>query len=146
MSEKPRPPADPDPEMVARLRLAIMRLARQLRQQAEADITPSMLSVMATLDTCPPLTLGELAARERVRPPTMTRIVARLDEEGLVERTPDETDKRVSHVTLSSKGKELIKRNRTRKNAYLTGRLRAAGTTDLDRAVVLMERLLEGGE
>ena len=146
MSEKPRPPAEPDPEMVARLRLAIMRLARRLRQQAEADITPSMLSVMATLDTCPPLTLGELAARERVRPPTMTRIVARLDEEGLVERTPDETDKRVSHVTLSSKGKELIKRNRTRKNAYLTGRLRAAGTTDLDRAVVLMERLLEGGE
>jgi DNA-binding MarR family transcriptional regulator len=137
---------EPDPEMVARLRLAIMRLARRLRQQAEADITPSMLSVMATLDACPPMTLGELAARERVRPPTMTRIAARLDEEGLIERRPDDSDKRVSHVTLSSKGNELIGRNRSRKDAYLTGRLRAAGTDDLDRAVALMEGLLEGGE
>ena len=63
-------------QLAARLRLSVMRLARRLRQQAEGDVTPSMLSALASLERVGPSTLGELASLEHVQPPTMTRIVA----------------------------------------------------------------------
>lgn len=135
-------------ENVERLRLSVMRLARRLRQQAEADVTPSMLSALATLEAAP-RTLGELADAERVTPPTMTRIVARLDEAGLIERAQDAADRRVTRVRLSPEGRSLIRRNRSRKNAYLTRRLRHLEGFEPDevaRCALLLERLLEEAE
>ncbi|MEA2433870.1 MAG: hypothetical protein QOG54_1327 [Actinomycetota bacterium] len=136
---------DIDIELVARLRLAVGRLARRLRQQAEADLTPSGLSALAVIERGP-LTLGELAAKERVRPPSMTRIVAKLEESGLVNRSPDEKDGRVFRVALTTEGRQAIQKIRTRKNAYLSKKLRSLPSDEIDaleKAVGTLERILE---
>lgn len=137
---------DVDAELVSRLRLAVMRLARRLRQQAESGISPSMLSAVATIANCGPLTLGRLAEIERVQPPTVTRVVARLEEEGLVAREPDAHDKRVSRMSATPEGKRLIERARNRKNAYLAKQLRKLSPDEivaLTSVVGSLERLLE---
>src|SRR5882757_5004339 len=81
------------------LRLAVARLARRMRQEGMSegdDVSPSRLAALATIEARGPITLGELAAAERVRPPTMTRIVAYLDDQGLVIREPHPDDRRIA--------------------------------------------------
>jgi DNA-binding MarR family transcriptional regulator len=139
-------PADLDIQLVARLRLVVSRLARRLRQQAEKDITPSGLSALASIERLGPCTLGELAARERVQPPTMTRIVVRLEEDGLVDRIVGPEDRRVSRVALTADGRQTIQRIRSRKNAYLAKKLRKLSADEIEalaRAVDALERILE---
>lgn len=122
-----------------------MRLARRLRQLTDAGITPSMLSALSSVERMGPLTLGELAAAEKVQPPTMTPIVARLEGEGLVSREVDPDDRRVARITLSRQGRQLIERSRSRKTAYLARRLRALAPEDramIARAVVILERFI----
>jgi DNA-binding MarR family transcriptional regulator len=133
-------------ELPTRLRLAIMRLARRLRQQAEPDMSPSMLSAMANIEYRQPVTLGHLAEAERVTPPTMTKIVGRLEEAGLVNRVVDATDRRIQRVSLSGDGARLIARNRSRKNAYLVRKLRKLEPDEvskLEEAVGVIEKILE---
>jgi DNA-binding MarR family transcriptional regulator len=128
------------------LRLAVTRTARRLRQEAGSELSPSLSSALATLDRHGPLTPSELAARERVQRPTMTRILARLQEAGLVDRAADPLDRRSSLVSPSPAGRALLWRARTRKDAFLARRLRALEADDratLDRAVEILERLLE---
>jgi DNA-binding MarR family transcriptional regulator len=135
-----------DADLAPRLRLAVMRLARRLRQQAEHDVTPSMLSALATIEHVGPLTLGRLADLERVRPPTVTRIVSRLEDDGLVVRSVDEDDHRVTTIRLSRRGKTLVQSARRRKDALLADKLRALSPQEIDaleRAVSVIERLLE---
>ena len=84
--------------MAARLRLSATRLARRLRQEAGTGLTPSQLSALATVHNHGPLTLGSLAEREQVAPPSITKVVAKLEADGLLQRSPDPTDRRVSHV------------------------------------------------
>jgi DNA-binding MarR family transcriptional regulator len=135
-----------DAELVSRLRLATMRLARRLRQQAEPGVSPSLLSALASIERRQPVTLGELSQAERVQPPTMTKIAARLEDMGLVARTPDERDKRIVRLALTSEGVRFIARNRSRKNAYLARRLRKLEADDiatLQAAVEVIEKLLE---
>ena|SRR5918994_2319976 len=124
-----------DTELATRLRLAVMRLARRLRRQAPEGISPSQLSALATLEGNGPLTLTELAAEERVQPPTMTRIVAALEGAGLVVRSVDMKDRRCTHLKLSGEGKRLIGRARSRKTAYLAERI--AALSDSDRATLV---------
>jgi len=107
-----QPSATTSHELAARLRITVARLARLLRNQAEAGISPSQLSALASLGLSRELTLGELAAAERVQPPTMTRIVAALEEAGLVTRTVDAGDRRVARVALTSAGRGLLERAR----------------------------------
>ena len=133
-------------ELASALRLAVMRLARRLRQQAEADVTPSMLSALSTIERAGPIALSELAAAERVRPPTITAVVARLESAELVTRENDPEDRRISRLSLSAKGRRLIEATRSRKNAYLAKRLSTLTPEDratLDRAALVLERLLE---
>jgi DNA-binding MarR family transcriptional regulator len=133
-------------ELPTRLRLAIMRLARRLRQQAEPDMTPSMLSAMANIEYRQPVTLGHLAEAERVTPPTMTKIVGRLEEAGLVKRVVDTADRRIQRVSLTRDGVKLIARNRSRKNAYLARKLRKLEPDEvskLEEAVGVIEKILE---
>jgi DNA-binding MarR family transcriptional regulator len=147
------PDAEKDPresavteELPTRLRLAIMRLARRLRQQAEPDMTPSMLSAMANIEYRQPVTLGDLAEAERVTPPTMTKIVGRLEEAGLVKRVVDTADRRIQRVSLTRDGVKLIARNRSRKNAYLARKLRKLEPDEvskLEEAVGVIEKILE---
>ena len=99
------------------------RLARRLRQEAEVDLTPSMLSALAMVHVNGPLTLGELADLERVTPPTVTKIVGRLQDHELVERLPDAEDRRVCRVRTTTEGESLLAESRARKNAWLAERL-----------------------
>lgn len=144
------PPATATRELIelgARMRLALMRLSRRVRQEAlGGDVTQSMLSALAVVDRRGPLTLGELAAAERVQPPSMTKIVARLEEAGLVVREVDSRDRRVARVRVTDAGHRFAERSRSRGSAYLARRLRTL--SDDDRAVVeaalpVLERLLE---
>src|ERR1700675_756818 len=103
-------------EMTSRLRMVVTRLSRRLRQEANEGATPSQLAALATVERHGPITLGDLAGHERVRPPTMTRIVAGLEEARLVRREVDATDRRVARVTITPEGSRLLARSRTRKD------------------------------
>ena len=130
----------------ARLRLAIVRTARRLRQEAGGELTPSTASALATIERRGPLSPSELAELERVKRPTITRVVARLEDAGLVERTGDPTDGRASLVSITREGSELLRRIRTRKNAYLARRLSKLDPDDLgalERAADVLEGILE---
>ena len=134
-------------ELAARLRLAITRTARRLRQEAGTELSPSQTAALATIERDGPLTPSVLADLERVRRPTATRIVARLTEEGLVERIADPADGRSFTVAATPKGRALLSKMRTRKNAYLARRLRGLDQADLaalERAAEILEQLLEG--
>lgn len=120
-------------ELAGRLRLAVARLARQLRQTSGVDLSPTQLATMATLDRTGPVTLGELAALERVAPPSITRAVGRLVESGLVERLPDAGDRRVTRVALTTAGRHLLEENRSRRNAWLATRLAELDPDELAR-------------
>ncbi len=135
-------------DLATRLRLAVTRTARRLRQQAGTDLTPSLAAALATVEVRGPLTPSELAEIEGVKRPTATRIVAKLAASGLVERTGDPNDGRVSLVSISSDGSALLQKMRKRKNAYLARRLRELPPDDiaaLERAADVLERLLEDG-
>ena len=134
-------------ELAARLRLAITRTARRLRQEAGTDLSPSQTAALATIDSNGPLTPSELASLERVQRPTATRIVARLEDEGLVARAADPADGRSFIVSATAQGRALIRKLRTRKNAYLARRLRGLDVEEvatLARAVEILERLQDG--
>ncbi|MHB8466154.1 MAG: MarR family winged helix-turn-helix transcriptional regulator [Acidimicrobiales bacterium] len=138
-------PADLD--AAARLRFATMRLARLLRQHADPDgLSQSLLSALATLNRVGPITLGQLADLERVQPPSMTRIVAQLEERQLVARETDATDRRVARVRVLPAAERLLAEVRTRKTEYLGARL--ADLTPGERAALMaalpaLERLAE---
>jgi DNA-binding MarR family transcriptional regulator len=147
----PRPPAatatriDADASLVAGLRLVVMRLARRLRQQAEGDVTASMLSALSSIARLGPLTLGALAAVEQVQPPSMTKIVGKLEDQGLVIREVDDRDRRVVRVRVSPEGEGYVARSRTLKNVYLAERLERLDADErllLERALPLLERLV----
>ncbi|HEX7298686.1 MAG TPA: MarR family transcriptional regulator [Solirubrobacteraceae bacterium] len=134
-------------DLAVRLRLVIARTARRLRQEAAEELTPSQAAALATIDSHGPLTPSELADRERVKRPTATRVIARLEDAGLVVRTRDPQDGRSSLVALAPAGRELAARVRTRKDAYLARRLRELDAEEraaLDRAAAILERVLEG--
>jgi DNA-binding MarR family transcriptional regulator len=132
-------------ELAPRLRLAIARTARRLRQEAGGGLSPSMGAALATIDRHGPLTPSELATRERVQRPTATRVLARLEESGLIARAADPADGRSALVSLSPAGAALLAELRTRKDAFLSARLEALGPADrktLERAAELLEDLL----
>ncbi len=120
----PREPDLAEPELAARLRLVLNRLARRLRSQTPEDLSPSLTSALVTIELHGPITLGKLAACERVTPPSITRMVASLEQRGLVRGEADAGDRRVTRVSLTAEGRRSVVRTRTRKTAYLAKRLR----------------------
>ncbi len=102
---------------------------------------------MATIERHGPLTPSELADAERIKRPTATRIAASLEADELIVRAPDPSDGRGSLLRISPRGRDLLKRLRKRKNAYLSRRLRELDSDDveaLERAAEVLERMLEG--
>src|SRR3954452_7896784 len=133
-------------DVAARLRLAVTRTARRLRQEAGSGLSPALLAALATVDRHGPLTPSELAAAERFQRPTATRTRARLGPEGLVPRAADPADRRSFLVSLSPAGAELLAVTRNRKEAFLARRLAELDAADLDtleRAAAVLERLLD---
>jgi DNA-binding MarR family transcriptional regulator len=124
-----------DLDLPTRLRLAVVRLGRTLRQQSTTDdITPSMLSALSAVERHGPVSLGDLASFEAVSPPSMTRIVGHLEERQLVTREVDAADRRVTRLRVAPAGARTLSAVRTRKNAYLAQRLRLL--SDEDRAAL----------
>ena len=133
--------------MAARLRLSNTRLHRALRREAHIDLTPSQMSALATINRLGPITLGALAEQEGVAPPSITKIIAILEDDGLVTRAADPADRRVNYVSATRKGSELVEESRRRKTAWLTDRIRDL-TTDQRRrladALDVIEELTGG--
>jgi DNA-binding MarR family transcriptional regulator len=105
-----------------------------------------MFSALSTIERHGPMTHSELATHERVQPPTVTAIVGRLEGAGLVERETDAEDRRVSRLSLSKQGARFLEAARSKKTAYLAKRLARLGPGDrdtLERAAILLERLME---
>src|SRR5919199_5514534 len=137
----------PIADVAAHLRLVVARTARRLRQEAGADLSPSMISALASIDRHGPLTPSELAAHDRVQRPTATRVLARLEELGLVHRAPDPADRRSSLITASAEGRALLREQRSRKEEFLATRLAALDAAELqtlERAAGILERVLDG--
>src|SRR5947209_12550275 len=134
------------PQLASRLRLAVARTARRLRQEAGGGLSPTLSAALASIDKHGPLTPSELADRERVKRPTATRLLATLEEGGLVARTSDPSDRRSSLIAVTPAGHDLLRTMRTRKDAYLAQRLDKLTVDEretLARAADLLERLLE---
>jgi DNA-binding MarR family transcriptional regulator len=133
-------------DIATQLRFGITRTARRLRQEAGGSLSPSQSAALATIERHGPLTPSELAAREQVQRPTVTRVLARLEEAGLVERAGDPADRRSTLVSITGEGRALLAAQRTRKDAYLAKRLAALSAEDratLARAAALLEDLFE---
>ncbi|MFT3863592.1 MAG: MarR family transcriptional regulator [Solirubrobacterales bacterium] len=137
-------------ETATHLRTALMRTERRLRQEAAAetgDLTATSSATLASINRFGPLTPSELAEIERVKRPTMTRTLAALEKEGLIERTPDPADGRSFLVAINEAGRDRLARLRRRKSAYLARRLRKLDPEEVEvlaRAAELLERMREG--
>jgi DNA-binding MarR family transcriptional regulator len=138
------PPAT-DTALASALRLAVMRLARRMRsERADTALTLTQLATLATLERHGPLTPRELAAAERVTPPSMTRIAASLEGAGLATRTDHPSDGRQVLLAASPAGVALLREDRRRRDAWLSQRLRELDPADRDvlrRAAELLDRL-----
>src|SRR4051812_468565 len=132
--------------LAAHLRVVIARTARRLRQEAGVDLSPSQPAALASIERRGPLTPSELAACERIQRPTATRVIARLEETGLVSRAADPADGRSSLVSITADGRALLERLRANKDVFLARRLEALSPEEratLDRAAEILERVLE---
>jgi DNA-binding MarR family transcriptional regulator len=133
-------------ELAARLRLVIGRLHRRFSRRAVGGLTPSQLSVLVTVEQHGPLRLGDLATREVITPPTVTRLVASLQDRSLVNRVTDPEDGRAALIEMSESGAELLEEIRRERTAFIAQRL---GRLDPDErahvagAVSLLEQLID---
>jgi DNA-binding MarR family transcriptional regulator len=133
-------------DVAGRLRIAVNRLQRRLRQQSLGGLSPAQASALGSVHRHGSPTLGELAALEQVQPPTMTRIVANLADGGMVTREADANDRRSARVRLTPAGERALERMRTLKHAFLLRRLGDLDPEEQRRAadlVLLLEHLLE---
>jgi DNA-binding MarR family transcriptional regulator len=141
----PRPAPTPTPvdvadvgALAARLRVSSTRLARLLRRQGDTGLSPSQLSALTSVEVHGPMTLGALAEHERVAPPSVTRVVGKLEELGLVTRLADASDRRVQRVSLTDAGAALLAEVRQRKDVWIAARL---AQLDEDRRARLADAL-----
>ena len=135
-----------DEEVAGRLRIAVNRLQRRLRQESLGGLSPAQASALGSVSRHGSPTLGELAAIEQVQPPTMTRIVSSLAEAGMVTRVADANDRRSARARITPAGERALEQMRTRKNAFLLRRLGELGPDEQRHAaelVALLEHLLE---
>src|SRR6478752_3658135 len=126
-----RPSGAVAPETVERLRLVIARLARLLRQQDDSGLGPTITAALSPVNKHGPMTLGDLAASERVAPPTITKVVDKMQAAGLVERRPHPMDRRVSIVAITELGATRLDEFRSRRLAWLGARLDELDNADL---------------
>ena len=140
---------DADAELASRLRLAVTRLHRRLRQQSAGGLTPSQASALASVELLGLPTLGALAVRESVQPPSMTRIVGGLEELGFVAREADPADRRVARVRVTASGHDVLRRGRSLRDAYLARQLHLLGPDEreeLGPLTDLLEHLVDMDE
>lgn len=132
-------------ELASALRLALLRAARRLRaQRVNTAATLSQLSALATICKAGPLSAGEIAAIERVQPPSMTKILASLEHSGWIERTCQPEDRRQSIIAISPAGRDLLAEETRARDEWLAKRLVEFSAEDLRKlgeAVEVLDRL-----
>ncbi|MFE0023060.1 MarR family winged helix-turn-helix transcriptional regulator [Amycolatopsis sp. NPDC059021] len=131
--------------LASRLRLAVVRLNRRLRaQRVGEDLSLTQVAALSTLHKCGPLTPGQLAAKEGVQPPSMTRVIAALEDLGYVERRPHPTDGRQAIVELSESGLTYVRNAISVREAWLDKQLAQLGDEErevLSRAAEIIDRM-----
>jgi DNA-binding MarR family transcriptional regulator len=131
--------------LASTLRLSVMRLARRMRaQRADTGLTLSQVAALSTLDRHGAMSPGELAAHEKISPPSTTRLVAVLEGAGLVVRTAHPTDRRQVLLEVSAEGGALLREDRRRRDIWLAQRLRELEDDELavlQRAAGILDRL-----
>ena len=131
--------------LAAALRVSIARLSRRLRAQAaDRSLSITQLAALGAVSQHGVLTPGELAEHEKVQPPSMTRVIAALEEQCLLIRSPHPTDRRQVVLRLTEQGETLLKEERRRKEAWLAQRLAELTPEEraiLRRAAPILERL-----
>ncbi|WP_127131063.1 MarR family winged helix-turn-helix transcriptional regulator [Georgenia sp. SYP-B2076] len=134
------------PDLATNLRIATLRLSRRLRNESSSEVSEAQYSVLAAVVHNGPLTPKQLADRERVQPPSMTRTVAALEDAGYVARTPHPEDGRQVVVTATDAGRDLVKEIKRRRNAWLNkglARLTPAEREVVAEAAVILRRMVE---
>ncbi|GAA3432504.1 MarR family winged helix-turn-helix transcriptional regulator [Kutzneria kofuensis] len=138
-------PESTEPSLASRLRLAVVRLNRRLRaQRTNSSVTLTQVSALSALRKCGPLTPGELAAKEGVQPPSMTRVIAALEDYGFVSRRPHPTDGRQAIVELTEQGTAYLRAEVSAREAWLDSRLADLDSDDrelLARAAEIIDRM-----
>ena len=137
-------------QLAEQLRAAINRLNRRLRQtRPVGELTQNQISVLGSLELAGALTPRELSDAERVQPPTMTKVLARLEERGLVQRAPHPTDGRQVLLSATEAGRAVLLEQRRMKAEWLTGRLARLSATDrevLAQAAEILEGIAREGD
>jgi DNA-binding MarR family transcriptional regulator len=132
-------------QLASALRIAVMRLTRRMRaEKSDETLTLTQLSALATIANFGPLSPTALAEREHVQPPSMTRVIALLEQRELAVRLPHPTDRRQSVIEISPAGRAIIEEDRRRRTAWLARVLEELDADErgaLLAAVPLLERL-----
>jgi DNA-binding MarR family transcriptional regulator len=124
------------------LRPVLLRVGRELRREArEAGVSPEQVSLLVAIKYSPGIGVRELAARERVSPPALSNRVDRLEQEGLVARTPSDDDRRRVGLTLTDEGQRVLRRVRSRRTAWLVTRLGQLSADELAAIQAAVEPL-----
>jgi len=133
-------------ELAAQLRVALVPLSRKLRQQNGPDLTATQASALGSIARLGPLTVGDLAEIEHVSSPMITKVAKALEEIGLVTRSADPADGRVTRLALTKEGERRLERSRNRKNAWLARQLRSLDAEELaaiETVIPLLQRLTQ---
>ncbi len=132
-------------QMAAQLHSVSMRMLRVLRREdEEAGMSASRLSALSVIVFAGPISLADLAAAEHVRPPTMSRIVENLVQDGLVTRDTDPADRRMVRIAATDAGRTMLDDGRARRVHAISGRLEKLADSErraLSRGLELMERI-----
>jgi DNA-binding MarR family transcriptional regulator len=126
------------------LRIAIARLSRRLRAHSNSGLPLTQFAALAAVDRHGSMTPRALADHERVQPPSITRVVAALEEQGLLAREPHPRDGRQVLLTVTEQGRELLRETRARRQAWLSERLEELSLTEraiLEQATPILEKL-----
>jgi len=126
-----------------RLRPTLLRLARELRRERIAGVSPQQVGLLAAIKHGSGITVGELAAAERVSTAAMSKRVSRLARDGLVARTPSEHDRRCVGLSLTDEGQRTLRRVRSRRTAWLASRLGTLSPEELDSVGAAVEALAQ---
>lgn len=132
------------------LRPTVLRVGRELRREARAaGVSPEQVAILVSIKHAPGVCAGDLAVGERVSPAAMSKLLSRIERDGLIERTPSDDDRRRVGLTLTAEGHRLLRRVRSRRTAWLAARLGELAADDLDAVAAAVEplsRLLHEGE
>ncbi|HET8752001.1 MAG TPA: MarR family transcriptional regulator [Gaiellaceae bacterium] len=125
-----------------RLRPTLLHLARELRREKIGGVSPHQVGLLVAIKYAPGVTVGELAAEERVSTAAMSKRISRLERDGLITRTPSDSDRRCVGLTLTDEGQRTLRRVRSRRTAWLASRLGTLSPDELAAVGAAVEPLL----